>query len=90
MTITKIRIDAALEEIYQEMTSWRDVNKRLGYRIPHDEVSRRELFFIAREELLMLEAAKKARNKRAASLHEETYDIVRNTLGFHQRPGGDV
>lgn len=88
MTMTKKEIDAAFEEVYQEMTSWRDVNKRLAYKIPHDEVNRRGLFFIAREELLMLEDAKKARNKRAASLHEDIYRIIKFRMGSYQRAAG--
>jgi hypothetical protein len=82
--MTKKEIDAALEEVYQEMTSWRDVNKRLGYKIPQDEVSRRGLFFIAREELYKLEKAKKSRDKRAADVHEATYELLQATLGLYE------
>jgi len=83
MTMTRKEIDVALEEVYEEMTSWRDVNKRLGYEIPRDEVSRRELFLVAREELLMLE---KAKNKRESSLHEAIYRRAKTQMVRYPRP----
>ena len=83
MAMTEKGIEAALEAIYREMKSWRNINRRLGYRIPADEVSRRELFFIAREELCRLEDAEKSGDRLAEGLHEETYELIKSTLAIH-------
>jgi hypothetical protein len=90
MTMTQKETDTAFEEVFQEMTSWRDANRWLAHKIPQDEVQRRELFLIEGEELLMLEKAKKAKNRRAASMHEAIYKRIRTQMGRYRRPEGGI
>ena len=83
MAITRKLIDKELQSIYDEMTSWRETKKRSGYVISEEEVSRRELFLIGREELYKLEDAKKAGDRLAVDLHEATYDLIKATLALY-------
>ena len=76
-------IERALEEIYKEMKSWRHINRELDYTISKDEVERRELFLIAREELYKLEEAKKSKDRLAEGVHEATYELLKATMGLY-------
>ena len=81
MRIREIRSE--LEKIYREMASWRTINAKLNYVITDDEVSRRELFLMGREELYKLEDATKSKDKLDKELHEITYDLIKDTLELH-------
>jgi hypothetical protein len=81
--MTKKEVDRELEEIYKEMASWPRISKELGYKIPQDELSRRKLFLIAREQLYRLEESKESRDRKAESLHEEIYKVAKVTLGLY-------
>ena len=78
--MTKREIEAELRGIYREMGSWPNINAELEYRIPTDEVQRRELLLIGREELYKLEDARKCKDRLAAGMHEATYNLIRDTL----------
>jgi hypothetical protein len=81
--MTKKEIERALQEIYKEMKSWRDINSQLDYTISEDEVKRRELFLIAREEIYKLEQAKKSKDRLAEGVHEATYELLKVTMGLY-------
>ncbi len=81
MRIREIRSE--LEKIYREMASWPGINAKLNYVITDDEVRRRELFLIGREELYKLEDATKSKDKLDKELHESTYNLIKDTLELH-------
>ena len=81
--MTKKEIEKALEEVYKEMKNWRRTNSQSDYTISEDEVKRRELFLIAREELYKLEKAKKSKDRLAEGVHEATYDLLKVTMGLY-------
>ena len=81
--MTKKGIERALEEIYKEMKSWRYIDRELDCTITEDEVKRRELFLIAREELYKLEKAKKSKDRLAEGVHEATYELLKVTMGLY-------
>jgi len=78
--MTKKEIKRELQKIYKEMTSWPGINAKLNYKISHDEVKRRELFLIGREELYKLEDTMKSKDKLAEDVHEATYNLIKATL----------
>ena len=65
------------------MDSWPKINKKLGYVIPKDEITRRELILISWEELLKLETAKKSKNKSAENLHNTKFGLIKTTLALY-------
>ena len=81
--MTKKEIKRELQKIYKEMTSWPGINVKLNYKIPHDEVRRRELFLIGREELYRLENTIKSKDKLAEDVHEATYNLIKDTLQLY-------
>ena len=81
--MTKKEIEKELGKIYKEMKRWREVNKELNYVISKDEVERRELFLIGREELYKLEDAKKTKNTLVSGVHEATYSLIKATLELY-------
>lgn len=81
MTIREIGNE--LEKIYREMASWPDINAKLNYVITDDEIRRRELFLIGREELYKLKNATKSKNKLDKELHESTYNLIKDTLELY-------
>jgi hypothetical protein len=85
-TMTKKEIEKELTIIYEEMRNWRKANGGLNYVITKDEVERRELILIAREELYRLENAKKSKNKLAENAHEATVKLIKATLNLYQNP----
>lgn len=85
--MTKREIEAELRGIYREMGSWPNINAKLEYRIPTDEIKRRELFLIGREELYKLEDARKSKDKLTIGVHEAIYNLIRDTLKSY---GGGV
>ena len=72
-----------LEKIYKEMKKWPEINKGLNYIIPKDEVERRELFLIGREEVCKLTLAKKSKDRSTTTLHKTTYDLIKATLELY-------
>jgi len=84
--MTKKEIEEELTKIYEEMKSWSKVNRELNYVIPKDEVEKRELLLIAREELYKLENAKKSKSKLAENAHEATFKLIKATLNLYQNP----
>jgi len=81
--VTTKEIERALEEVYKEMKSWRRTNSQSDYRISEDEVKRRELFLIAREELYNVEEAKKSKDGLAESVHAATYELLKATMALY-------
>lgn len=74
-----------LQRIQTEMTSWSGINIQLNYNISHDEVERRELFLIGREELYKLEDTMRSKDKLAEDVHEATYNLIKATLQLYRR-----
>jgi len=80
----KKEIEEELNKIYKEMSNWPKINKELNYVISKQEVERRELFLIAREELCRLEDAKKSNNRLVENTHEATFKLIKATLELDQ------
>lgn len=81
--MTKKEIKRELQKIYTEMASWPGINGKLSYKISHDEVKRRELFLIGKEELYKLEDTMKFKDKLAEDVHEATYNLIKTTLQLY-------
>ena len=73
--MTKKEIKRELQKIYTEMASWPGINAKANYKISDDEVKRRELFLIDREELCKL----------AEDAHEATDNLIKATLQLYRR-----
>ncbi|MDM8000922.1 MAG: hypothetical protein QUS33_13275 [Dehalococcoidia bacterium] len=88
--MTKEDIDREMRAICKEMKSWRDVNKRLDYLIPPEAVRRRELYLMAREELVMVGNAMESGDRVGGRVHEAVYCLLKATLGLRStNEGGD-
>lgn len=83
--MTKKEIKRELQKIYTEMTSWPGINAEVNYKISDDEVERRELFLIGKEELYKLEDTMRSKDKLAEDVHEATYNLIKATLQLYRR-----
>ncbi len=83
--MTKKEIKRELQKIYTEMASWPGINAKANYKISDDEVKRRELFLIDREELCKLEDTMKFKDKLAEDAHEATDNLIKATLQLYRR-----
>jgi len=83
--MTKKEIKRELQKIYTEMASWPGINAKANYKISDDEMKRRELFLVDREELYKLEGAKKFKDGLAEDAHEATYNLIKATLQLYRR-----
>lgn len=79
--MTKREIEKELSKIYQERRSWSAINKQLNYKIPEDEIRRREFILFAQYTLYKVEDAKKEKNKMIASFNSELYGIMKEHIG---------
>lgn len=80
--MTKKEIDKELNKIYKERRSWSAINKQINYKIPKDEIRRREFILIAQYTLYKVEDAKKEKNKMIAFFNSELYGIMREYVGL--------
>ena len=53
--MTKKEIDKELSKIYKEHRSWSVINKQINYKIPKDEIRRREFILFAQYTLYSLQ-----------------------------------
>lgn len=80
--MTKREIDKELNKIYKERKSWSAINRQIHYKIPKDEIRRREFILFAQYTLYKTEDAKKEKNKMMASFNSELYEIIREYVGL--------
>lgn len=78
--MTKIEIEKELRKVYKKMRSWPEINKKLNYIISKEEIERRELLLIGREELFRIETAKKTKSKLVENMHAATFGLIKATL----------
>ena len=69
--ITSKQIEKELEVIYAEMRSWPEINRKLNYVTPKDEVSRRESILRLPQILYRIQDAIKEGNK-----NEEYFNLA--------------
>ncbi len=79
--MTMKEIDIELSKIYKERMFWSAINKQLNYKIPEDEIRRREFILFAQYTLYKVEDAKKEKNKMMASFNSELYKIMKEHIG---------
>jgi hypothetical protein len=81
--MTKKEIDKELSKIYKERKSWSAINKQIHYKIPKDEIRRREFILFAQYTLYKIEDAKKEKNKMIASFNSELFKVMKEHIGLH-------
>lgn len=69
--ITSKQLEKELERIYAEMRSWPEINRKLNYVIPKDEVSRRESILRLPQILYRIQDARKEGSK-----NEEYFNLA--------------
>lgn len=76
--MTQKEIEKKLKKIYKEMNLWPEVNEKLRYKIPENEVQRRESILSLQQILYKIEDAKKEGNKNKEYFNLALYYLMRS------------
>ena len=76
--MTQKEIEKKLERIYKEMSLWPEVNKKLRYKVPEQEVQRRESTLSLQQILYKIEDAKKEENKNKEYFNLALYYLMKS------------
>jgi hypothetical protein len=69
-----------LKKIYKELDSWSEVNKKLNYNIPPDEIRRREAVLITQQVLYQIQEAKKLKDKTKEYCLTKLFESVKHDI----------
>jgi hypothetical protein len=75
--MTQKEIEKELSLIYKEIRKWPTVNKELNYRIPENEISRREELLYLQQILYKIEDAKKEGDKKNECFNLSLYYLTK-------------
>ena len=79
--MTQKEIERELKIIYKEMSSWPEINKKLGYKISEQEIYRRESMLSLQQILYQIENAKKEEDKNKEYFNLALYYLTKSVEG---------
>jgi len=83
--MTYREIERELEWIYQEMSLWPELNNRMKFQIPRQEVQRREMILTLQKILNNLEQAKKQGDGNKEKFNLTLYYLIKSRLKILRR-----